>query len=165
MPKPATRPLRMPPGLRIRGFTIIEVMIVVAIVAILASIALPSYADYVKRGKIVEATVALSDFRTRMEQYFLDNRQYVGGCAAILGPPPAVPPPKTFTLACAETGTAANPGYTVTATGKAAEGMGGFVYSIDQANTKTSTPRDRLEQHQLWLGHAQRWHVYLTFRR
>jgi type IV pilus assembly protein PilE len=43
----------------------LEVMIVVAIVAILAAIALPNCADYVKRGKIIEATSALSDLRTR----------------------------------------------------------------------------------------------------
>ena len=61
----------------------IEVMIVVAIVAILAAIALPNYADYVKRGKIIEATSALSDLRTRYEQFFLDNRTYVGGCLVI----------------------------------------------------------------------------------
>src|SRR6266581_1407504 len=67
----------------IKGFTLIEVMIVVAIVAVLAAIALPNYADYIKRGKIIEATSALSDLRTRYEQYFLDNRTYAGGCAVI----------------------------------------------------------------------------------
>ena len=58
------------------GFTMIEVMMVVAIVAILAAIALPNYSDYIKRGKIIEATSALSDARTRFEQSFLDNRTY-----------------------------------------------------------------------------------------
>src|SRR5437763_3189016 len=56
------------------GFTLLELMIVVAIVAVLASIALPNYSDYVKRGKIMEATTGLSDFRQRYEQYFLDTR-------------------------------------------------------------------------------------------
>src|ERR1700676_5455995 len=66
---------------RPRGFTLIEVMIVVAIVAVLAAIALPNYADYVRPGKIIEATQRLSEARTKLEQWFLDNRTYVGGCA------------------------------------------------------------------------------------
>ena len=61
----------------------LEVMIVTAIVAILAAIALPNYADYVTRGKITEATTALSDMRQRYEQFFLDNRSYLNGCATV----------------------------------------------------------------------------------
>ena len=117
----------------VEGFTLIEVMIVVAIVAVLAAIALPNYADYVKRGKIIEATSALSDLRTRYEQFYLDNRTYAGGCLVIK---PIVNTVRAFDIDCGgESATT----YTGTATGKAAEGMSGFSYTINQANAKAST--------------------------
>jgi type IV pilus assembly protein PilE len=111
----------------------IEVMIVVAIVAILAAIALPNYADYVKRGKIIEATSALSDLRTRYEQFFLDNRTYVGGCVIIK---PVVNTARAFDIDCSNESVST---YTGTATGKAGEGMGNFAYTINQNNQKAST--------------------------
>jgi len=117
----------------VEGFTLIEVMIVVAIVAVLAAIALPNYADYIKRGKIIEATSALSDLRTRYEQFYLDNRTYAGGCLVIK---PIVNTVRAFDIDCGgESATT----YTGTATGKPAEGMSGFSYTINQANAKTST--------------------------
>jgi prepilin-type N-terminal cleavage/methylation domain-containing protein len=116
------------------GFTMLEVMIVVAIVGILAAIALPNYSDYIKRGKIIEATTALSDARTRFEQSFLDNRTYAdvaGSCMSIQTAAGASA--KSFDLDCCGTAPTANT-FSCTATGKAGEGMGSFVYSIDQGN-------------------------------
>src|SRR6185295_2455470 len=72
------------------GFTLIEAMITVAVIAILAAIALPNYFDYITRSRIVEAKTNLADMRTRLEQYFLDNRAYPGACvASASGPAPA----------------------------------------------------------------------------
>ncbi|MGB2833790.1 MAG: type IV pilin protein [Methylotenera sp.] len=109
------------------GFTLIEVMIVVAIIGILASIAMPAYTDYVKRGKAAEATSTLANLRVQMEQYYQDNRTYVGFACN--------PAQKYFTYSCTtQTATA----YTLNAAGKAAENMGSFQFTIDQANARTS---------------------------
>jgi type IV pilus assembly protein PilE len=125
------------PKSREAGFTLIEVMIVVAIVAVLVAIALPSYSDYIRRGKILDATNKLSSDRVKMEQWFLDNRTYVGACV----PPPtgafsiATAPDDIFVIDC---GTPTISAYTLTATGITGKGMDGFVYSIDNTNAKTS---------------------------
>jgi type IV pilus assembly protein PilE len=120
------------------GFTLIEVMMVVAIVAILAAIAVPNYRDYVTRGRIIEATAGLGDARNKMEQYFQDNRTYPTGCQIQPTAPGATEVQlqalQNFTLACSNLAAAT---YTVTATGTGP--MAGFSYTIDQNNLHTST--------------------------
>lgn len=108
------------------GFTLIELMIVVAIIGLLASVGIPMYSDHVMRGRLAEATSALSDGRVRMEQFFQDNRTYVGGPA-----PDATP---SFTYAAGNL-TAAT--YTLTATGRL--GATGFIYTLNEANARSTT--------------------------
>jgi type IV pilus assembly protein PilE len=113
-----------------RGFTLLEVLIVVAIVGVLAAIALPNYSDYVKRGKIIEATQRLSEARVKLEQFYLDNRKYTGGCANVRT---GAGSSDTFDLTCA---TPTDTTYTITVTGVATQGMGSFDYSINEKNEK-----------------------------
>ncbi|MFK3862365.1 type IV pilin protein [Pseudoalteromonas rhizosphaerae] len=63
------------------GFTLIELMITVAILGIIASIALPSYFEHVKRTARTEAITSLLDAANRQEQFFVDNRQYTTNLA------------------------------------------------------------------------------------
>lgn len=115
-----------------KGFTLIELMIVVVIVGILAGVGIPAYRDYVIRGKLVEGTSKLSDARIKMEQYFQDNRTYDAGGGTTC-PPAISAATENFTYACSGlTATA----YTITATGIG--NLSAYSYTINQANTKTS---------------------------
>jgi len=122
------------------GFTLIEVMITVAIVAILAAIALPSYSEYVQRARITEATSALSDMRNKMEQYFQDNRTWTPGggitqpCNA--GTVAPLPTSQNFTFTC---DTLAANTYRIVATGNAGSTMYGFEFTVNQFNQRVTT--------------------------
>lgn len=63
---------------RARGFTLIEVMIVVAIVAILAAIAYPSYAEHVRKGRRGQAKADLLEVTQLLERYRTVNNRYNG---------------------------------------------------------------------------------------
>lgn len=115
-----------------RGFTLIELMITVVIVAILAAVALPAYNDYVARGKIQEATTTLSDARVKLEQHFQDNRTYAGATLNTAGT-------KYFTYALTVGGAPVGTAYAITATGLEAQGTSGYTYTINQDNAKSST--------------------------
>ena len=61
-----------------KGFTLIELMIVVAIIGVLASIAVPAYLDYAKRAKITEALSALSHCKSEVTNYLQTNPSLPG---------------------------------------------------------------------------------------
>jgi type IV pilus assembly protein PilE len=113
------------------GFTLIEVMVVVAIVAILSAIAVPAYTRYIQRGDLVEGTQALSQYRVQMEQYYQDNSNYGTAPACGVTAPTLV----NFVLTCVS----ANAGQTYTATGTGRNQVAGFTYTITQGNVQATT--------------------------
>ncbi len=123
-----------------RGFTLIELMITVAIIGILSAIAIPSYQDYVKRGRIVDAVSVLSSMQIGMEQHFQDRRTYDGACAAgSVVPAPASLNTAYFTFTCP---TKNADEYSILATGTGA--MAGFSYSLVFKNATTTKKTDAL---------------------
>lgn len=117
-------PSRTRGGLRLRGFTLIEVLIAMVVLAILAATAYPLYTEFVRRSKIMEATSTMNDFRVRMEQYFQDNRRYnsAGTTCGILAPVTN----GNFDFECV----AEPASYQLDATGKSAKGMTNFHYRL-----------------------------------
>lgn len=113
-----------------QGFTLIELMVVVAILGILASIAMPSYTQYVQRGKRSEGTTALAIYNSRMANYFLDNNSYGNGAACAIASPAGL---KNFTFACELTSTQR---YAATVTGVG--DIASTSYLIDQTDTRTT---------------------------
>ncbi|CAN7649237.1 prepilin-type N-terminal cleavage/methylation domain-containing protein [Variovorax paradoxus] len=121
------------------GFTLIEVMIVVAIIGILASIAIPSYNDYVRRGQLPEAFNTLSAYRATMEQYYQDNRNYgPSGTNCATNAAAAFTPlnVKYFSYSCTTSNNQQN--YVVTATGSAGRAIG-HTYTIDHNGNRATT--------------------------
>ena len=68
------------------GFTLIEIMIVVAIIGILAAVALPSYNEYIRRGDRASARAALLEAQQFMERYYAANSRYTTTDAGTTSP-------------------------------------------------------------------------------
>jgi type IV pilus assembly protein PilE len=112
------------------GFTLIELLIVVAIVAILSAVAYPAYQDYVKSGKLIQATATLTDARQKYEQFYQDNQNTYIGAQMTRCPAPT----DYFAFDCPVPPDADT--YSIVANGTG--DMTGFSYGIDQDNGKTT---------------------------
>lgn len=123
----------------VKGFTLIELMIVVAIIAILGAIAFPSYQDQVRKTRRATAQGDLMELASFMERSFTENNTYVGAVIPFAQSPRsgtayytianviAAGPPSTFTL----TATAQGAG------GQSSDGCGNM--TLNQAGAKTHT--------------------------
>ena len=125
------------------GFSLIELMIAVVVVGILAAVALPSYQDYITRGRLPDAHSGLATKRVQAEQFFQDNRTYVGAPACNNDTTTS----RFFDFSCNDL---TQNTYTLTATGKAS--MAGFSFTINEAGAR-ATPSAASG----WAGNATCW--------
>lgn len=129
---------------RIRGITLIELMIVIIVVAILGSLAVNSYRSYMIRANRTEAKEALLRIQVAQEKFFLQNNAYADSAAELTAAPPnglgvpATTPRGNYTVAIAGNGLT----YTATATaaGGQANDAGCPTLTINQNGARTPSP-------------------------
>ena len=120
-----------------RGFTFLELMIVIAVTVLLLGIALPAYQDFVVRSKLQSGTEGLSALSELLTQVYADNRSYrtLDDTACRI----ATYPTEHFNLVCVAT---SEKSYLLTATSQASEGLGSadhYVYTLDSNGIRDTT--------------------------
>jgi type IV pilus assembly protein PilE len=131
------------PATRIRGFTLIELMITVAILAIIASLAMPSYSAYIQRSRLPSALDALTVTAAKMEMVYQDNNGNYGAgptCNVAMGTA------TNFTLSCSVTG--GGTGFVARATGSG--NVAGYTYKIDHTGARATEAHPKGSNPNCW---------------
>jgi type IV pilus assembly protein PilE len=116
----------------IAGFTLIEAMVLVAVLGILAAIGIPNYSRYVTRGHLADAGNVLAEYRVRMEQFYKDNDSTYSKAGACGETAPTNL--DNFAISCV----VATGGHAFTATATGSGSTAGFVYTINHANVRAT---------------------------
>ena len=116
------------------GFTLIELVIVVAMIAILAAIALPSFADQMRKSRRSEAVSAMQDAQLRLERWRVDHANYSGSGTTF-------PASSYYQFAItADAGTPNNYAITATPQGDQAKDMCGTMTITNTGGTISKSP-------------------------
>lgn len=131
---------------RIKGFSLIELMIAVVIVGILAAVAIPSYQNYVIKANRAAAQAFMMDVASREKQYLLDARAYAPDLATlynVASDAEAVPPEvlRHYSGCCSIVVGAAPPSFTVTATPTSSQQTADGELMLNSSGAKT--PADK----------------------
>jgi type IV pilus assembly protein PilE len=124
------------------GFTLIELMVVVAIVAVLAAVAFPSYTSHLRKGHRASAQAYLMDLAQREQQFFTDNRSFAldgGGVTAATKLNASAPPSDVVgNYSISTVARSVTPSFVITATALGSQTTDGNL-SIDDTGSKTPT--------------------------
>ncbi|MCX7111621.1 MAG: prepilin-type N-terminal cleavage/methylation domain-containing protein [Proteobacteria bacterium] len=134
-----------------RAFSLIELMIVVSLIGIIATIAVPSYINYMGRSNRTAAVAYLFNLSNKEEQMMLDTRQYSATYSSLLAVPSQVS--SNYTISVAVSNAAAPPTYTLTATPTSAQLARDAkcgTLTINQAGTTTKSGTGTLQD--CWSG-------------
>lgn len=132
-------------SLKVGGFTLIELMIVITIIAILAAVALPAYQDQLRKGRRAAAQAFLVEVASRQQQYLLDARSYAVGDGAIAALNLNVPSDVAsfYTVTVSPAAATVPPTYRLQATPVAASAQapdGTLTLDQDGARTRAGSP-------------------------
>jgi len=128
------------------GFTLIELMITVVIVAILAAVAIPAYSEYTMRARRTEAKNALLRLQNEQEKHYLNNNRYSTDVAALLGS--ATTENGYYTIAVNAPDPAAGYTATATATGAQASDEDCATISVSASGERTAATKGGVANNQ-----------------